>query len=76
MLRMDCISTRWRTEDVLRPHVRFMGVLYPNRRCLHCKLTDKVILGPKEQASRSKVPTFFHIHTYQIRLGLLQVSAN
>lgn len=26
---MDCISTRQRTEDVLRPLVRFMGVLYP-----------------------------------------------
>lgn len=29
MLRMDCISTRQRTGGVLRPLVRFMGVLYP-----------------------------------------------
>ena len=59
MLRLDCISTRWRTEDVLRPQVRFMGVIYPHRRYLNCKLDSKVFLGPKEQASRSKVPTFF-----------------
>ena len=28
MLRMDYISTRLRTEGALRPHVRFMGLLY------------------------------------------------
>lgn len=27
MLRMDRISTRWRTEGVFRPYVRFMGVI-------------------------------------------------
>ena len=47
MLRVDCISTRQRTEDVLRPLVRFMGVLYPQRRCLLCSFVAMGFLRPR-----------------------------
>ena len=42
---MDYTSTRLRTEGELRPHVRFMGVLYPHRRYLICKLMGKAVVG-------------------------------